>query len=117
MDFPCFFMDFRGSWPRFWSFSILSLDVSADFSASPAGLLRLREMRRSSSSSSVGQARRRVSLTLRTDPEGFSRGWELHPIARSGPRHSIGKSGLTRDGSSRATWIDTALKALVKRSS
>ncbi|CAK9062804.1 unnamed protein product [Durusdinium trenchii] len=66
-------------------------------------------MRRTSSSSSLGQTRRKVSLTLRTDPEGFSRGWEVHPVARTGPRYSIGKAGLVSDGD-RRTWVDKVVK-------
>lgn len=61
--------------------------------------------------------RRKVSLTLRTDPDGYARGggrsvgrlvwsrlgslgspgWDVHPVARMGSRYSIGKEGQQED--------------------
>eukprot|EP00434_Breviolum_minutum_P043159 symbB.v1.2.038456.t1/scaffold5996.1/size21896/3 len=86
--------------------------------------------RRSSSSSSLGQTRRRkVSLTLRTDPDGYARGggrsvgrlvwsrlgslgspgWDVHPVARMGSRYSIGKEAYATDGV-RKSWVDKVVK-------
>lgn len=49
-----------------------------------------------------------MSLTLRTDPEGFARGWDVHPVARTGSRYSIGKEAYA-DGV-RKSWVDKVVK-------
>ncbi|CAE7254775.1 dnaK [Symbiodinium sp. CCMP2456] len=57
---------------------------------------------------------RKITLTPLTDPDAFARGWAKHPVARTGPRFTIGRAALSTNGSGdRKTWMDAAIKEKV----
>ncbi|CAJ1341259.1 unnamed protein product, partial [Effrenium voratum] len=66
---------------------------------------------RSNSTSSLTQPRRKRFVPL-NDPNAFAKGWAVHPVARTGARHAIGREGLTGKGD-RRTWVDAVMRSKI----